>query len=185
MSKRSKFNIFLIIITAAVALCSCYFRTPLPVPDIAGAFTAVVSFFVLSKVIRITDGLYYSTMIFIFFATSVGSVMDLYSIWTPYDKIIHFMSGILLAVYGMVMFERLMINASQETDLHIYRAPVLFSSFLFSAAAAGLWEIFEFAADMLFSGEMQRGMLDTITDMIAGDLGALCCVLFMAKKMRK
>ena len=44
---------------------------------------------------------------------------------------------------------------------------------MFSGAGAGLWEIFEFVADKVAGGEMQRGMVDTVTDMIAGNIGAL------------
>ena len=62
-------------------------------------------------------------------------------------------------------------------------------AFFFSSAFAGIWEIFEFTADRLAGGDMQRGMVDTVTDIIAGNLGALTyflifTVLILAGKAR-
>ncbi len=106
--KKIIMNWAVITASAAVILCAFCFGEAPHVTDIIGAFAALFLFILISKAIRFPDTLYCSTMIFIFFASPLGSVADLYSRWGPYDKIIHFMSGILLAVYGMELFKKLM-----------------------------------------------------------------------------
>ena len=62
--------------------------------------------------------------------------------------------------------------------------PAVCFAFFFSSAGAGIWEIFEFTADKLAGGGMQRGMVDTVTDMIAGNVGALAYAAFSLAKQR-
>jgi len=173
MKKRIVSFIALLVATAAVAIAAYSFQTNPTVIDVVCAFLSAGLFFTVSLLFKISDGLYYNGLIFIFMASPLGSVLDLYSSVTAYDKIVHFISGIVLAAFGMVVsryiFRGLIVRENEEK----FFIPLIFSSFLFSAAAAGAWEIFEFVADRVSGGGMQRGMVDTVTDMIVGFAGAI------------
>ena len=114
----------------------------------------------------------------------------MYTRFGPYDKIIHFISGMLLAGFGMMMISRLLKRAfpdeeglsasSDEGKRKALKISRMIFAFFFSSACAGIWEIFEFTSDKLLGGGMQRGMEDTVTDIIAGNGGALLyCIVWV------
>lgn len=156
-----------------------------PAVNVAGAFAIIAAVLILMRFVKVPDGLFYTGLLFIFFASPMGSIVDLYRIWGPYDKIVHLASGALLAAAGYALCCRLFDRVekdiagggSHEAIGASGPGPVLeiiiLFTFLTSSAGAGLWEIFEFAADKVAGGGMQRGMVDTLTDMIAGNLGGL------------
>ena len=92
----------------------------------------------------------------------------MYTRFGPYDKIIHFISGMLLAGCGMMMISRLLKRAfpdeeglsasSDEGKRKALKISRMIFAFFFSSACAGIWEIFEFTSDKLLGGGMQRGM---------------------------
>lgn len=143
-----------------------------PVANVIGAYAAILAGVFAAKVFRVSDGLYYTGLVFIFFASAVGSVLNLYRTFDPYDKIVHFGSGLLLAAFG-VMLADYFLHRMEINPVHKKTAVLLTAllAFLTASAGAGIWEIFEFATDKLAGGGMQRGMVDTLTDMIAGNLG--------------
>ena len=99
----------------------------------------------------------------------------------PYDKIVHCFSGILLAWLATVLLSRLFDRAvSEARNTKLYMLLQCGFAFFFSSAGAGIWEIFEFTTDRLTGGEMQRGMVDTVTDIIAGNTGALTYCIILA-----
>ncbi len=151
-----------------------------PPANIAGAFASILVLVIAAKLLKATDDLFYCGLIFVYLASPMGSILDLYRRFGPYDKIIHFISGVLLASVGMMVISRLLSQAVESVK---NRNLILLSrsifAFLFSSAGAGIWEIFEFLADKLAGGGMQRGMVDTVTDIIAGNIGALVyCGIF-------
>ena len=73
----------------------------------------------------------------------------------------------------MLIVEKLLKKSLKTDDLAALTVPMVFAACMFSSGGAGIWEIFEFLADRIAGGEMQRGMVDTVTDMIAGNIGAL------------
>ena len=129
-------------------------------------------------------------LLFVYFASPVGSVLNLYRSVDLYDKVVHFFSGLLLASLGAMIMSVLLKHAVQtikKTKVYLFAEATF--AFFFSSAFAGIWEIFEFTADRLAGGDMQRGMVDTVTDIIAGNLGALTyflifTVLILAGKAR-
>ena len=150
--------------------------------DVVGAFVAAIAVMLVGKLVKVGELTYTGMLIFVFLASPIGSIANMYSRWLPYDKLIHFASGILLAAVGMVLIRNMIIKSMQKqfpymeadsVNITTILVPVIFASCMFSGAAAGIWEIFEYAADIVITGAMQRGMGDTITDMIAGNLGAL------------
>jgi uncharacterized membrane protein YjdF len=87
-----------------------------------------------------------------------------------YDKIIHFVSGMLLVVFAwciIVFFKADRVSKSFQTIFII----------CFCMAIAVMWEFFEFTCDHLFGMDMQRvtssGVNDTMFDLLATTVGAL------------
>lgn len=112
---------------------------------------------------------YILAMIFHFFAASLGSVINLYKYIGFYDKLVHYLSGIVLAEAGMIVIGYVFKKRSLIND---HAVKILFA-FFFSASCAGFWEIYEFTADRLLNANMQGGNSNTMGDIISGVLGAL------------
>lgn len=150
-----------------------------PVGNIIGSFCSIAALVVFAALLKVKDNLFYCGLVFVYCASPVGSVLNLYRSVGPYDKIVHFFSGILLAWLAAVLLSRIFDKAvASVKNNKLYMLLQCGFAFFFSSAGAGIWEIFEFTTDRLTGGEMQRGMVDTVTDIIAGNTGALTyCVI--------
>lgn len=134
---------------------------------IIGAFASI---FLISIVTwKFPKCFYIIAILFHFFAASLGSVINLYRYLEFYDKIVHYLSGIILAEAGMIIMTYIFKKHSLKND-NILK---LLFAFFFSAACAGFWEIYEFTADNLLNINMQGGNSNTMGDIISGVLGAL------------
>lgn len=161
-----------VLAAAAVCAAAAYgMEINPPAANVVASFAVIIAAMIAFRLVKVPDGLYYTVLLFIFFASPVGSVLNLYRLWGPYDKIVHFCSGLLLAACGYALavwlFEKIGVS------LKAVMLPVVLITFLTASAGAGIWEIIEFITDRLAGGGMQRGMVDTVTDMIAGNLGGL------------
>lgn len=167
--------------TAITALIAVKTGINPPVGNIIGSFCAIAALIVFSHLLKVKDSLFYCGLFFVYCASPVGSVLNLYRSVGPYDKIVHFFSGILLAWLAVVLLSRLFDRAVSEVEnTKLYMLLQCAFAFFFSSAGAGIWEIFEFTTDRLTGGEMQRGMVDTVTDIIAGNTGALTYCIILA-----
>ncbi len=111
--------------------------------------------------------IYRSAIIFVFFSMFLGKLCQFYSLVPHWDKYLHLASGLLLVPVGYALYMKL-DGGRQHIGLTL-----LFCLF-FSAACAGLWEIYEFTVDNLLHLHSQNGSLtDTMGDIIMGTLGAL------------
>ena len=111
---------------------------------------------------------FYVILAFSFCAIYLGNVWDLYRIIPIYDKLLHLLSGVIIAVIGFVLFLYLN-NGNIKGDFNTYFAVIF--SIIFSIAAAGLWEIWEFSTDMLFGFHSQNNsLIDTMMDIICGSI---------------
>lgn len=180
---RKRTTAVLILVIATIVTAAAAFRIGVdpPVANVAGSFGAIAALLIVSKILDMRDDLFYSGIIFVFFASPVGSVLDMYRSFGPYDKIIHFISGVLLASLGAFIISKLLKQAEMSCEnKKVCTLMQAAFAFFFSSACAGIWEIFEFTADRIAGGGMQRSMVDTLTDMIAGNMGALLyCVIFV------
>ena len=93
-----------------------------------------------------------------------------------YDKIVHFSSGILVALVGQELF---MLHSRRNGN---YKSTKWFQMlFLIGCVAlvAVGWECYEFLYDEIFGGNMQElvkaGVSDTMWDMIASMVGGTIC----------
>lgn len=163
-----------ILLTAITSIIAYKLEINPPLTNVIGAFVSIFVVIIISNILKFKDNMFFLMLIFVYLASPLGSVINLYRTFALYDKIVHFISGILLAAIGMVVVEKILSTdiLHKKSSKNIVLTVLLFS-FIFSSAGAGIWEIFEFIADKLAGGGMQRGMVDTLTDMIAGNIGGL------------
>lgn len=184
--KKVLFLGIMIVLTAITSVIAFSCGINPPAGNVAGAFASFIAAVIVCMLLKVSDQMYYITLAFVFFAAPVGSVLNLYRSVGPYDKIVHFFSGILIGAFGYMIIWK-MINKNhidKKEHSKLLSVSALFSM-LAAGAGAGIWEIMEFTMDIIASGTMQRGMVDTITDIIAGDLGGICYGLIMLYCGRK
>lgn len=133
---------------------------------IAGSFASVV--IVSAAAWFFPLRFYVFALIFHFFAAPLGSVINLYKYLGCYDRIVHFLSGIVLAEAGFILISRIFKKRGMKNDITV----MLMFAFFFSAACAGFWEIYEFTADNLLHIDMQGSNTNTMGDIVSGVLGA-------------
>ena len=184
--KRTGILILVILLAAGAAWLSFGIGINPPMANVAGSIVSILLAVIVAQVLGVSDNMFAMFLGFVFLASPVGSVLNVYRLWGPYDKIVHFLSGVLIAAAGIVIFCK--IIEQQRMERHQKKKLIGISSlfaFLAASAGAGIWEITEFTIDIIVSGGMQRGMVDTITDMIAGTLGGLLYALITYFMYRK
>lgn len=134
---------------------------------ILAAVTAWIIYFVYKKTfLRKSRISFYLIIIFAFAAMYLGSTIELYYKIPGYDKILHLISGVIIAFIGYIFFLSL-VNGNAKGDFHPMFGVIF--SIIFSIAAAGIWEIWEFSTDQLFGFASQNNsLLDTMWDIICG-----------------
>ena len=117
-------------------------------------------------------------MLFVFATLFLGEIRDYYQrIWW-WDIALHTGSGLLLGIVGFLLVY--VLNQSRRIDIYLRPGFVALFAFMFAVTVGALWEIFEFAMDMLFGLNMQKpmagdpsGLTDTMWDLIVDAGGAL------------
>lgn len=170
-TKDSKVKIVISAISIGISLICTAIALMIPLKTtnmkIIGSFASI---FLISIVTwKFPKRFYIIAILFHFFAASLGSVINLYRYLEFYDKIVHYLSGIILAEAGMIIITYIFKKHSLKND-NILK---LLFAFFFSSACAGFWEIYEFTADNLLNINMQGGNSNTMGDIISGVLGAL------------
>ena len=121
--------------------------------------------------IEIPSNLITTYLIFVFMAHFLGSILDFYHIFNNYDKIMHFLSGILTAYIGLYL---IMLLKSYNKKNIIFNIIFIIG---FTLSIAFFWEVFEFVNDSLFGKDAQNvlttGVDDTMWDMIVAFLGSI------------
>lgn len=133
-------------------------------------------------------------LVFIAVATYTGNRFDAYKRFFWYDIVLHFSSGILIAMTAAELF---FPEGQKKASLPF----ILFFSFICALASAGAWEIVEFFFDIVTGNDVQRnltaekelfgaawqnpGIRDTMNDMINGTAGGLVGVAAIYLKRRR
>ena len=119
----------------------------------------------------------------------VGSLWQVYKLWTPFDKIIHFGSGVMIALFAYALFKE-----SKNNKISLFWLFML--TFSIAMMCGGVWEIWEFTTDILFHNDAQitedligrmaimDTMYDIICDFVGGLIGATIAVLLECKKRK-
>ncbi len=160
--------------------CVYFFSIETTLLKIIGSFVAVVMASAAVWIFPVR--FYFATVVFVFFASSLGSCLNLYRHVGFYDLFVHYLSGVLLYEGGRIIIEY--VNARRKLPCDTITVG-LFSLF-FSCSCAAFWEIFEYVCDVLINAGMQGSKGNTMGDIIAGVLGAFSTMLaFYVLKFRK
>ncbi len=149
---------------------------------IIGSYLAFFVVFLVTFKMPVTVQI--SAYLFCLFASSLGSVLGLYGTLYFYDKIVHYISGIVLSYLGFNLGERTLYKR-QIKDNGVFLKNLF--AFFFSCSCAAFWEIYEFSVDNIFGMQSQGDNSNTMGDIIAGVLGALTFALItvIVKKLKK
>jgi uncharacterized membrane protein YjdF len=110
-------------------------------------------------------------LIFVYLSAVLGAVGNFYNDVFMYDKVVHFVSGILSSALFLTVVK-------YYDKKRTYTKKILFFSTLcFSSTIAVLWEICEFSFDFVFGKNAQKGNNDTMLDMI---VAIVACIVFAA-----
>lgn len=130
-----------------------------------------------------------SYQIFLVLSIVVGSLWKVYSMWDPYDNIVHTASGVMIALIG---YWFLCNNKKNSVSLFW----VFFISFSIAMMCGGVWEIWEYVTDGIIGNNAQvwqglvgrEALADTMTDIICDFCGGIVggvCAVFLEWKSRK
>lgn len=114
--------------------------------------------------------------ILVFTGGFMGSYHRFYDVWQPWDSVVHFFSGIMIALWMGYILRSVM----RKHDFVLPRWLFALVITSFSALVAVLWEIAEFAADQALGSLAQIDNYDTMIDMITGTLSALIVAVILA-----
>lgn len=113
----------------------------------------------------------FGMVLFIFLSLFLGGIDDFYGYIPLWDKIVHFQSGLLFSGTGFVVVY--LLNESERTPIELSPGFVALFAVVFSLAIGAIWEIAEFAGDMVLGSDWQGGNADTMWDLIADLSGAM------------
>lgn len=143
-----------------------------------GLFQVSLAPLVVEAIGRVRIPLYLQLLyaILVFTGGYMGSYQRFYDVWEPWDTVVHFFSGIMIALWAGYILRSVMRKHSFVMPRWLL-ATVITS---FSALVAMLWEIAEFAADQAMGSRAQIDNYDTMVDMITGTLSALIVAVILA-----
>ena len=97
-------------------------------------------------------------------------VLGLYRLWPPTDIPMHFLGGMAIAFFFAHAY-----RAAEELDLLGRPAVVLRGVTVFAlvGSATVFWEFAEFLSDRYLGTYLQKGLEDTLGDMLVGILGGV------------
>lgn len=148
--------------------------------------------YVLKKIFKVTFSKFASITfyLFMFLSAFLGTCVGLYSTVPAWDVFIHFLMGCLLAVYSIYVLNYTIYK--KDKSRHNLFFTFLFM-LLFAMAICAMWEIYEFAGDVIFGLNSQRyatvdgvkligqeALLDTMIDICIGFAGAIVGMIFVA-----
>jgi hypothetical protein len=104
------------------------------------------------------------------FLHNFGVLMGFYGTIWWWDKLTHFLSTSLIAVFGFV---GIVIVDKYVDAIHLPPRFLPFFILVFVSAMGVFWEIVEFTLDSLLGTHMQYSLADTATDLVSDTLGGL------------
>ncbi len=124
--------------------------------------------------LKITDRIRILNLMFCFFAAIVGSTLDGYT-QPYYDKVVHFVSGILITIVGYIFYCFLKKIRRVEIKEDFWVMIVFIN--IFNLAVAVLWEFYEYGMLIFFNydciNHYASGIHDSLTDMLCAFVGGI------------
>lgn len=112
-------------------------------------------------------------VLFIYASLFLGNAQGYYLSYWWWDLLLHGTSGIALGFVGFLILYVLYTSKSFEANPFI----VALFSFCFALALGTVWELFEFFIDSTLHVHMQKGLVDTMSDLLVDALGAVIASL--------
>ena len=174
MNKKGNYLLFSIF-SIGLILYIVFNFSRLTIGEIGQILGAIVLFsipFILDKFFSISFAPITITLylLFVFFAYVLGNVGRLYKSTTYFDTLMHFLTGIIGAMIGLLTLIK--FKKYQKKDVFF---TILFCIMMVLAISA-CWEMLEFSMDRLFGMDTQRsgtGVLDTMKDIIVAFFGSI------------
>lgn len=132
--------------------------------------------------VRLQPRLVIAYFLFLIGSQCLGSFLDFYSQFPWWDKMLHFLSGILLAYVAFALLDRM---TDESTRQHLSAQIVFLFVLSFTAFVGVVWEIYEFSVDQLLHTQAQQGNTDTMLDLIADTLGGLVTAAWVVWRERQ
>lgn len=104
------------------------------------------------------------------FLHNFGVLVKLYDTMWWWDKLTHFLSTSLIAVFGFI---GIVIVDKYVDTIHLPPRFLPFFIVVFVSSMGVLWEIIEFILDTSLGTRMQYSLADTATDLVSDTLGGL------------
>lgn len=124
--------------------------------------------------LKATNEIYILNIIFVYFASLIGSCFHGYSI-PFFDKIVHFFSGILISLIAVMIYSWLKQEAKIQDKKDISVLYLFINNT--NLAIAALWEFYEYFMLIVFNNDcinhFTTGVHDSITDMLCAFIGGL------------
>jgi uncharacterized membrane protein YjdF len=108
-----------------------------------------------------------------------GYALDLYSRWWWFDRLVHLATILALSLW-LALF--VVARALRPEHARGALAVLLFASV--GIAIGAVWEVLEWAADLMLSGDIIKGKYDTVLDVIMDTIGALAAGLLALPFLR-
>jgi hypothetical protein len=105
----------------------------------------------------------------IFLHTFLGEGLEFYSKYWPWDNILHMFGSGVSAILAFVIVYSMHYTRKVRLTLPL----IWFFTATFAMALGGMWEIVEFGVDNIFDKNAQKGLDDTMVDMIYDLLGGI------------
>lgn len=177
-----------IIIYVLTTIYAFYFNYQ--IQDYRGIGMGIVAIFtpwlipILFKVLHLkaSDEIYLLNVIFVYFASLVGSCLGGYSL-PFFDKVLHFSSGLFATILAMMLYSWIKHKKKPETkaDMAIF---YIFINAL-NLAIAAIWEFYEYSMLVFFNNDCinhyTTGVHDSITDMICAFFAGLILTGFIVR----
>lgn len=138
---------------------------------------SISALYIVEKIFKtkINEYINLGYIIFIFMAHFLGVICEFYNYIYWFDKLVHFLSGIVtsfVAIYLLIKFKK---NKNIFFDILFIVAITLM--------VASIWEVFEYLSSCYFGADPQKvvstGVSDTMGDIIVAFLGSIlvsvCC----------
>lgn len=205
MKEMSKIQLSLTVIGIGVLFFNIYelivskFSTTQSMTLIIEAIAGIVLIFlpnILREVLKLVfpKGIILFYWFFILISVFMGTCLHFMSIVPFWDKILHFISPMILTITGYGIIAALLKQANISNV-----SPWLFivMGFSFAGMCGVLWEFWECFCDQFFQMNLQRyntsggepligraALMDTMGDLLTNTLGSLTLTLFAFKKSR-
>jgi hypothetical protein len=132
--------------------------------------------------VRLPTFIQVSYVAFLFLSMFSGEVLSMYSIFYPWDDIMHFISGLFVGMAAVLW----LTSVVDRTKLSVSSWLIALCVFCLGATMAVVWEVVEFSSDRLFGTFTQRNdLFDTMTDLMLGTVSALFIAILLDRALQQ